>query len=345
MKKTKTKKELFNDRWIMIFGITVIGGLAPLVFGIRPSQPNFFQWSILSVLITFFSWVISRRFGNYLWLKFPWDKNPLLHISVVLAYIFTTTAAIILLVYSISLIVDGIKPNYWAEHKTFHLIVLLVFIFTVTLHEATFLFYLWKRELTRTAVLEKENIQSKFDALKNHVNPHFLFNSLGTLSSLINTNQEKAIRYVNEFSKIYRYFLDVNNNDLATIGEEIEFINSYIFLQQIRYTDGFSFENSIDPKYYNNFLLPLTLQLLVENALKHNISSIKSPLHIKVFVDENKQAIVVQNNYQPRKLANTTKTGLINLEQRYLNFVGKTISYQQNEYFFTVEIPILSNEL
>lgn len=329
----------------MIFGITVIGLFAPMVFGMRLTHPDFIQWSILSVLITLFSWVISRRFGNYLWLKFPWDKNPLLHISVVLAYILTTTAAIILLVYSISLIVDGIKPNYWVEHKTLHLIVLLVFIFTVTLHETIFLFYLWKRELTRTAVLEKENIQSKFDALKNHVNPHFLFNSLGTLSSLINTNQEKAIRYVNEFSKIYRYFLDVNNNDLATIGEEIEFINSYIFLQQIRYTDGFSFENSIDPKYYNNFLLPLTLQLLVENALKHNISSIESPLHIKVFVDENKQAIVVQNNYQPRKLANTTKTGLINLEQRYLNFVDKTISYQQNKNFFTVEIPILSNEL
>ena len=98
-------------------------------------------------------------------------------------------------------------------------------------------------------ILEKENIRSKFEALKNHVNPHFLFNSLGTLASLINSDKDKATQYVNEFSKIYRYFLEVNSNDFITIEEEMDFINSYIFLQQIGYGEGFIFENRIDKKY------------------------------------------------------------------------------------------------
>jgi sensor histidine kinase YesM len=136
----------------------------------------------------------------------------------------------------------------------------------------------------------------------------------------------------------------VNSNDLVTIEEETDFMNSYIFLQQIRYGEGFTYNNRIDKKYYTSFILPLTLQLLIENALKHNTISPQSPLHIELFVDENNHVLVVRNNFQPRKAGETTKTGLINLEQRYLSFVDKTIRYQQDERYFTVDIPIISDE-
>jgi two-component system, LytTR family, sensor kinase len=338
-------EQLFNDRWIMIIGVLITGITFPLIFGLRPTDQKFYPWILTSVLMTFFFWSISRQFGVLLWKKFPWDKKPLVHILIVLAYILLFTTIIIIVVYFINLIAEGQSENYWELHRRFHLGILFVFILSVTVHEAIYLFFLWKRELTRSADLERKNIQSKFEALKNHVNPHFLFNSLGTLSSLINTDQEKATQYVNEFSKIYRYFLEVNSNDFVTVGEEIDFINSYIFLQQIRYGEGFSFTNWIDATFSRTYILPLTLQLLIENAFKHNTTTVASPLHIDVFIDEKKQNLVVQNNLQPRKVDNTPKTGLINLEQRYLNFVGKAISYRKDDHYFIVEIPIISNEV
>jgi two-component system, LytTR family, sensor kinase len=338
-------EQLFNDRWIMIIGVLITGIAFPLFFGMRPSDPKFYPWIIVSVIMTFCFWGISRQFGMLLWKKFPWDKNPLVHISIVLAYIFLFTSVIIVIVYYANLLGDGKTENYWESHKRFNLAILFVFILSVTVHEAIYLFFLWKKELTHSADLEKENIRSKFEALKNHVNPHFLFNSLGTLSSLINTDQEKATQYVNEFSKIYRYFLEVNSNDFVTLEEEIDFITSYIFLQKIRIGDGFSFTNRIDSAYSKTYILPLTLQLLVENALKHNATMPGSPLHIEVFVDEEKHHFVIQNNLQLRKVENTTKTGLTNLELRYQNFVGKAINYRKDENYFIVEIPIIWNEV
>jgi sensor histidine kinase YesM len=344
-KKGYKKNDLFNDKWIMIIGSLITGIGFPLIFGMRYGEPEFFKWITISVLVTLVSWEISRRFGNYIWKRFPWNRNPLVHILIVLAYIIVFTLVIILMVYLINLIFEGKTENYWERHRFFHLLILLVFIFSVIVHELIYLFFLWKKELLHSSELEKENMKSKYEALKNHLNPHFLFNSLGTLSSLINTDQEKATQYVNEFSKIYRYFLEVNNNDLVTIKEEIDFINSYIFLQQIRYGNSFSFVNNIDRGIYNYYILPLTLQLLIENALKHNIFNADNPLTIEIKEDKKRDVLVLQNNYQPRNLGDTTKTGLLNLEQRYLNLVGKSISHSLTDKYFTVEIPIICNEL
>jgi len=342
--KGKRKEELFNDRWLIVVGILVTGTVFPIIFGMRPADPNFLRVILISIVVTSISWAVSRQFGFLLWKKFPWNKKPLVHIAIVLAYILLFTALIISLIYIVSLLVDGKTDDYWVKNQSFHFAILCVFIFSVTIHEAVYLFFLWKKELTRSANLEKENTQSKFEALKNHINPHFLFNSLGTLSSLINSDQQKATQYVNEFSKIYRYFLEVNSNDFVTLGEEIDFINSYIFLQKIRYGEGFTFTKQIDGSYLKSYILPLSLQLLVENTLKHNSISIQSPLHIEVFIDEEEQALIVKNNLQPRRAEDSTKTGLINLEQRYLNFVGKRISYKHDENFFVVEIPLITNE-
>lgn len=333
----------FNDKWIRGVGILLIGIAFAFIFGLRPGNPKFIEWISISVLTTFISWIVTRQFGIIIWKRFPWEKNPLIHILIVLAFILFFTIAIIGLVFVIDLLIYGNTPDYWKTHRSLHIAILIVFIFAVVIHEAVFLFFLWKRELTHAADLEKENIRSKFEALKNHVNPHFLFNSLGTLASLINTEKEKATQYVNEFSKIYRYFLEVNSNDFVSIEEELNFIDSYIYLQKIRYGEGFTFINRIDKEYCKSFILPLTLQLLIENALKHNTTSSQLPMNIEIFVDENRQVIVVKNNYQPRKTEESTKTGLINLEQRYMSFVGKTIIYQHDDRFFSVEIPIISN--
>lgn len=342
-KNSKTN-ELFNDRWLMFFGILLAGIGFPILFGIKSSDSSFYFVLIISVLITAISWYLSRRFGLILWKRYPWSKSPLLHIFIVLAYILIFTSAIIGMVFLINLIVDGPNSDYWQQNKNFHLVILLVFVFSVLIHEAVYLFFLWKKELTRVADLEKKNIQSKFEALKNQVNPHFLFNSLGTLSSLINTDQQKAVEYVNEFSKIYRYLLETDNNQIVTLGEELAFVESYVFLQKIRYADGFVFNMNIDPKLHSAYVLPLSLQILVENALKHNTTSSASPLAISLFTDTERMTLQVKNNLQPRSIGNSTKTGLKNLELRYTGFAGKSISVLKTDDEFIVEIPIIVSE-
>lgn len=335
--------KLFSDKWLRIIGIPLIGIAFPFIFGINPDNPKFIEWILTSVGITFLSWVVSRQFIIVIWDRFPWEKYPLVHIIIDIVLIVSFTVAAIVLIYGINILIHGKSVNYWRTQKTIHIAIFIAFSFSIMVHESIFLFFLWKKALTHAADIEKENIRSKFEALKNHVNPHFLFNCLGTLASLINSDKNKATQYVNEFSKIYRYFLEVNSNDFVTIEEEMDFINSYIFLQQIRYGEGFTFENRIDKKYYKSYILPLTLQLLIENALKHNTTTPQSPLHIQVFVDENSQVFVVRNNLQIRKTEEGTKTGLINLEQRYLNFVGKSIRYQHDNNYVIVEIPIISD--
>lgn len=342
--KGERREELFNDRWLMVVGILLTGTVFPIIFGMRPANPNFLRVILISIVVTSISWAVSRQFGFLLWKKFPWNKKPLVHIAIVLAYILLFTALIISLIYIVSLLVDGKTDDYWVKNRSFHFAILCVFIFSVTIHEAVNLFFLWKKELTRVADLEKENIQSKFEALKNQVNPHFLFNSLGTLSSLINTDQQKAVEYVNEFSKIYRYLLEVDNNQIVTLAEELAFVESYVFLQKIRHADGFVFNMNIDPRLYSAYVLPLSLQMLVENALKHNTTSSASPLVISLVSDAEQMVLLMKNNLQPRTIGNSTKIGLKNLELRYAGFAGKSISVLETDDEFIVEIPIIISE-
>jgi LytS/YehU family sensor histidine kinase len=244
----------------------------------------------------------------------------------------------------LNLIYHDVGPGYWKSMHKIHTGTFIVFAMIMLIHEAVHLFFKWKEELTRAADLEKENMRSKFEALKNHVNPHFLFNSLGTLSSLIRSDPVRAEKYVNEFSSIYRYFLEVNNNDLVTVEDELRFIDSYVFLQQIRFGDGFSFTSRVDKKYMGTYILPLTMELLVENAIKHNTTVPANPLVIEIYVNEVSDQLVIRNNYQPRSAGDTTGTGLQNLGQRYSSFLGKNIRYGIEGNWFVAEIPLVISE-
>jgi len=346
MRQNKTKypmhsEKLFNDRWIALIGIPLIGISFPLLFGLRPGHSFFWVWIVLSTIITSISWIGTRWFGILLWNQFPWEKKPLLHIVIVGALIFFSFV-FILVVFLLNQVIEGASEHYWQTHQTLNLAILLVFLFIVIVHELAYLFFSWKKELIRSSQLEKAHMQAKFDALKSQVNPHFLFNSLGTLSAIIETDPQKAIHYVNEFSNIYRYILNVNNTDFVPLSEELEFIDSYLYLQHIRYGEQFQWINRLNKKLYSTYILPLTLQLLIENALKHNILSEKTPLLIEATADERNEYIQVRNNLQLRELGNSPRMGLKNLEERYRDFTGQTIRYGLEEAFFIVEIPIIS---
>jgi two-component system, LytTR family, sensor kinase len=208
-----------------------------------------------------------------------------------------------------------------------------------------------QRALNIISKLREENFQAKFEVLKQQVNPHFLFNSLNILKGMIRTQNTQAEDFVVKLSDVYRYILQSNTQDLVTISEELTILNSYFFMLKSRFRDSVNLDINISKKTLRSKIPPLTLQILVENCVKHNILTRNKPLNIAIFEDEN--YIIVQNNLQIKNaLATSTQLGLNNIMLRYYHvneqkIVVETTPSPEHEsladtpQYFTVKLPIL----
>lgn len=191
--------------------------------------------------------------------------------------------------------------------------------------------------------LEKEKLQAELQQLKGIINPHFLFNNLNSLSSLISENPAQAENFLDELTKVFRYLLRNNEIELTTLSEELKFINSYYQLLQTRYGHAISMHIDVDTTYHSYLLPPLTLQLLVENAVKHNRIHKEYPLRIELFIDKDRR-LVVRNNLSLREHSiESTGIGLRSINSRYqlLNHEPPTI--RQDADFFWVMIPLIAS--
>ena len=198
----------------------------------------------------------------------------------------------------------------------------------------------WKEEAVKAEKLEKEKIATQYESLRNQVNPHFLFNSLNTLSSLVYDNQELAVQYINKLSGIYRYVLDSRNLDLTLLSDEMAFLNDYIFLQKIRFADNLKVNFKLNGEDEQLLVLPLALQIIMENAIKHNEVSSEKPLEVNVFVRNKK--LVIQNKKNQKKLFEKGMgIGLTNISERYKMICGHDIEVNDEAECFTVSIPLI----
>ncbi len=185
---------------------------------------------------------------------------------------------------------------------------------------------------------------AKFETLKNQIDPHFLFNSLNVLSSLIEENPENAQRFTTSLSKVYRYVLEQKDKDLVSIEEELAFAKTYMNLLQMRFENSLTFEISIENIDIESKVVPLSLQLLLENAVKHNIISEQKPLHIKIYIEND--ALVIQNNFQKKAvLQDGQGVGIQNIISRYHIITDRKVAIEQNENTFTVKLPILTKQI
>ncbi len=187
--------------------------------------------------------------------------------------------------------------------------------------------------------LVQQNLQNELSALKNQINPHFLFNSLNSLNSLIRENTQ-ATNFVNKLSYMYRYILQSGQHDLISLKDELKFIESYVFLIQTRYRDKFSIDLKINKTALDYEIPVLALQLLVENAVKHNEISSKNPLHVNVYIKDN--LLVVENKIQPRStFVDSTGQGLANINKRYQLLKNKSIQISNENNIFKVKMPLI----
>ena len=185
---------------------------------------------------------------------------------------------------------------------------------------------------------------AKFDALKNQLDPHFLFNSLNVLTSLIEENPDNAQRFTTALSKVYRYVLEQKNKDLVSVDEELDFARTYMMLLKMRFEDSIIFEIPDSASNPEAKVVPLSLQLLLENAVKHNTVTSKKPLHIRIYEDQGD--LIVENNFQPKQIVKKSSgVGLSNIMQRYQLLTNKKVNINQQASRFAVSIPMLTKQI
>ncbi len=204
-------------------------------------------------------------------------------------------------------------------------------------------YYIKTREkrLKHAEQLKKEVIEFQFETLKSQVNPHFLFNSFNTLIAIIEENQKIAVEYVSKLSDFFRNVLTFRNTQVITVEEELKLIGDYYFLQQKRYGENFSLKINVSEEIIDQYIPPMTLQLLTENALKHNVVSRKRPIIIEIFSEPTH--LVVRNNLNIKAPdPNSTGMGLENIKNRYLLLSDKEIEIVKSDDYFTVKVPLLT---
>ncbi|MCX6302683.1 MAG: histidine kinase [Bacteroidia bacterium] len=273
----------------------------------------------------------------------PAERHGRLKIlNIILAIVLTVISVFILneLLYSVKNMIDtGPRPRGHRDefdYTNFYvsgLVVGCVLIIRLIFQKQTI--------ILENEALKREALQSQFESLKNQLSPHFLFNSLTALKILINEAPDTAQNYINSLSKALRYTLQSNEKQLVTLKEEMDFMESYLFLIRMRFDSNLSVNTSIDENYLSHRLPPLTIQTLVENAIKHNEISKLRPLRIDISTTENEGLFVINNIQKKLSEEEGTGIGLTNLSKQYQLLFGKdiTISIENNQ--FKVEIPLI----
>ncbi|ASU32839.1 sensor histidine kinase [Mucilaginibacter xinganensis] len=254
----------------------------------------------------------------------------------------------VIIVYLVLSLFFKIKfPHYFGyDELMFRQTVIVGVIFSLlitSVFAAEYFFYRWNDAKLKSLEMEQLTTQAQLDALKLQLDPHFLFNNLSIVTALIEDQPATAVSYVAKLSSIYRYMLTNRIRNVIPLTEELEFIKAYLFLYQIRYGNGIHVRIDEVGLAALSGLPPLTLQLLIENAIKHNVFSTESPLNIHIYFPEGK-AMVVENNKMPKAIpVVSANMGLKNIEERYRLMSSLSPVVTADEHFFSVEIPLINS--
>ena len=318
-----------------------VTSIPELLFGL-------FYYTIISYVFTLTISLIVYLLLLWLQKKYPWSENVTkrLVIELVLTCALTLTLTFIFTeVLTLIIPTEGFAYSI----QTYHILeaAIIMNLVLVPVAEGVFFFDEWRKSfmekeklLLIKEQLQKEQIISQYETLKTQINPHFLFNSLNVLSSLVHEDTNKAEDFIDEFASVYRYVLDVSGKQTTPLKKELEFIQSYYFLQKIRFGDNLKIDILIDEDVDLYFILPLSIQLLVENAIKHNKVSKEFPLTIKISIEDG--FLIVKNNLQIRnENIVSTGIGLKNIRERYFLYNKSEPMFNQTNDEFIAKIPLI----
>jgi sensor histidine kinase YesM len=299
------------------------------------------EWYIGAIVLTVMYVEIVSLFNKRFDSTLSWDKKPVYRLNMQI------------LVHSLAALAlfNGIRLLYvllFSEQQfillndeiTIAVFVLIVAIVLNIFDFALILLYQWRESLAEAEKYKKESAEFEFEMLQAQINPHFLFNSLNTLSSLVYEDADRSAEFIRKLSDVYRHVLESRHKDVISIEEEISFIRSYIFLLELRFGEKLTIDLNIEDEYLKRKILPLSLQLLIENAVKHNIVSQKRPLSISIYNDN--RYIIVENPLQPKAVSKQgNRMGLKNISNRYRALSGEQIIVRIEDEQFSVKLPII----
>lgn len=344
-----------HDGWFRLVGIPLIALMSHLVFYNRNDggEERFGFWTIylISVAETMIVWELVRLILYYFRRRMPSIEQT--RQRIVWVMICSTLATMIIRVLNVWIYDETRLWGYRFPLEGYlqSVFVALLFVLIVsTIYESLYYFKMWHKTSLRAAVLEKENLQTQLDSLKSQINPHFLFNNLSSLAALITENQEKAVHFVEEFSSVFRYLLQANERTLTPLRNEMEFISAYYSLLKNRFEQALQLEVCI-PAECNEWLLPpLTIQLLLENAVKHNTVMTEHPLHIRIAATTDGWLTVSNSVHEKKGSAATTDSrdrigmGLENIRAKYRLLDQPPIIISKDATQFEVKVPLIKNE-
>ncbi len=334
-----------NDRWFRFIVIPILGVCIPVVSGmirdvdlsVKVNRLSF----VYTTMIAFVVWQGNRYLHFSLRSYFDWYRKPVHKIVAMLLTIcfYTIPLSILMLLGWYQLFVPGPPDRQTIILTT--LVILVCVIFIAHVYETVFLVKASENEMLRNEQLERAKAEAELEALKNQIDPHFIFNSLNTLSHLIEEKPSRARQFNDDLAGVYRYLLQTKGRELVLLREEVQFLQNYFSLLKIRFEEGLQLNSSVPCNILDEHLVPpISLQLLVENAVKHNRFSESHPLTIIMSVRDH--TLWVYNPIHRKESAATgSYIGLNNLRDRYRLTTGMEIIVHETEESFEVGLPLL----
>ena len=334
----------FDDFWFSVLGIIILGIATTYLFNASILSLTLVEAIITIVVVLFFSitdWVINRAFMIFLRKKFPHLKDSVQRIVFfLLAIVFTVVTVDYIGAKLFSFV--GLNINYSFQERTKALLIIIfISIMTMAIYEAIYFYVRLKKSIREEEQSKQAIIQAQLDALRNQAQPHFFFNTLNTLRDIIDQNsKEDAKEFVDKLSDMYRFLLEAGNANLISLRDELKFSKAYIHIQSERFGDNLKLNWNIPKASLDTMIVPMSLQLLLENAIKHNVISRAKPLEVHINIKDD--CIVVFNKIQVKSTQlPSTKVGLKNIEKRYALITEKLVEIVDNGNLFSVSLPLL----
>ncbi|MBL7769332.1 MAG: histidine kinase [Flavipsychrobacter sp.] len=347
--KQHTTTYRLKDNWIRFIGIPLIAFTSHIIFfneqHYEEERFGFWQIFLISLAEAVLLWETNRLVLLYFHKRYPEGKDGIKRIIGILIGCMLVT---ILVRYLNIWFYD--KTLFWGylfppEGYLYNILIALLYVVIVVgIYEGLYYFREWKRTFEEKEALERASLTIQLESLKAQINPHFLFNNLGSLASLITEDQERAVEFVRQLSSVYRYVLKANENHLVPLHMELDFLEHYFRLLKTRFEDGIELEIHISEQYGKWQLPPLTLQVLLENVIKHNSILPDQPLLVKLYTTKDGK-LVMENNRQPKLvLIGSEKIGLSNLRKKYELLHEGTVLVEETSSLFKVTIPLIKKE-
>ena len=298
----------------------------------------------VTALGTALLWVTNSYANEVYQSRYSWIKTPVTRLVINLVISVLSTVVVWSLIVSLwNAPWKGFDPSipirYFSPSNILMTFFITIFI-TIFMHGRSFLLE-WRNAASEAERLKKEQVAAQYESLKNQVNPHFLFNSLNVLTALVHKDADQAELFIRQLSKVYRYVLESRDNETVSLEDEIKQLEAYIFLLKIRFGD--SFNATVEVQSLDQRVAPLTLQMLVENAVKHNETSRNNPLYVTI--KEENDSIVVCNNLQLKSIvSDSSGVGLSNIRARYGFLTNRPVETENTGDTFCVRVPLVATQ-